>query len=608
MGSINGIFAYHYAANSIDRGELLRTRDHMHLRGPDGEGEWIGEAERVGFGYRCLAMDGESSPGLHATEKLAVTLDGRIYNSRELRRDLEGRGYKFEQASDAELLLHLYAAKGPAMLKDLRGMFALAIWDADRGQVFLARDPYGVKPLYYSDDGWTFRFASQVKSLLAGGALSRDLEPAGQVGFYLFGSVPEPYTTYRDIRALPAGTSLFVNRLGAGKPERYHSIAQVFRDAELDAFRNNRVYESRAYSLKLHEALFDSLAQHVSNGGAAGVFNMRGDGPGQLTELLRDASSREIQAVSVTFEDAPGEKTAPVREASLEGIQHVTKAVTASEFATDLPRILEVMDQPSVDGITMWFLSKTARELGIKAVISWDGAQELLGGHPSFRDIPNWVRLLSMPARIPFLGKAARTLGQPLPALLGVSPKAAGMLEFGGNYSGAYLLRRGLFMPWELHKILGRDIAAEGLRRLAPLRLIEEALEPVPLSGFARVATLESSLYLRNQLLRDADWASMAHSVEVRFPLADSVLLKKVAVLQASSPSRKRNRAKKDALVATLPSYPGAVLTGPGAGIPTPIGTWLSSLELPSLKHGMPIMPPSAAQPWTRHWACQLLV
>ena len=609
MGAINGIFAYHYAANPIDRGELVRTRDHMHLRGPDGEGEWRGEADRIGFGHRCFAVDGKPLSGFCATEKLAITLDGRIYNSLELRQDLEGRGFKFEQLSDAELLLHLYAAKGPAMLKDLRGMFAFSIWDANRREVLLARDPYGIKPLYYSDDGWTLRFASQVKALLAGGALSRDLEPAGQVGFYLFGSVPEPYTTYRDIRALPAGTFLSVNSLGAGKPERYHSIAQVFREAELDASRNNRIYESRAYSLKLREALLDSLAQHVSDGGAAGVFNMPSDGSNQLTELLRDVSSCGIQAVSVTFEDGSGGNPAMAsKPASVEGVEHVTKAVSTSEFARDLPRILEMMDQPSVDGITIWFLAKRANEFGIKAVVSWAGAEELFGGYPSFRNIPNWVRLLNIPARIPLLGKAVRRFGQPVTALLGISPKAAGMLEFGGIYAGAYLLRRGLFMPWEISKILGKDIAAEGLRRLAPLRLIEEALEPIPLSSFARVATLESSLYLRNQLLRDTDWASMAHSVEVRFPLVDSILLKKVAVLQASSPSRKRNRAKKDALVATLPSYPGAVLTGPGAGIPTPIGTWLSSLELPSLKHGMPIMPPSAAQPWTRHWACQLLV
>jgi len=211
MCGINGIFAYHYAANAIDRAELVRTRDHMAARGPDGMGEWIAEDGRVAFGHRRLAIidlsDAGAQPMVSADGKLIVTFNGEIYNYRELRAGLEASGHVFRSQSDTEVLLHLYAQKGEAMVHDLRGMFAFAVWDAERRRLFLARDPYGIKPLYYADDGWTFRFASQVKALRAGGKIDRDLEPAGQVGFYLFGSVPEPFTTYREIRSLPAGTT-----------------------------------------------------------------------------------------------------------------------------------------------------------------------------------------------------------------------------------------------------------------------------------------------------------------------------------------------------------------------------------------------------------------
>ena len=181
MCGINGIFAYHYAANPIDREELVRTRDHMSARGPDGKGEWISAGQRIGLGHRRLSIidlsDAGAQPMLSADGRFAVVFNGEIYNYRELRSDLEKRGRLFQSQSDTEVLIHLYIEKGASMVHDLRGMFAFAIWDRESRTLCLARDPYGIKPLYYADDGWTFRFASQVKALMAGGAVSRDPEP-----------------------------------------------------------------------------------------------------------------------------------------------------------------------------------------------------------------------------------------------------------------------------------------------------------------------------------------------------------------------------------------------------------------------------------------------
>jgi asparagine synthase (glutamine-hydrolysing) len=610
MCGINGIFAYHYAANAIDRAELLRTRDHMAARGPDGLGAWIDADGRVGLGHRRLAIidlsDAGAQPMVSADGTLVVTFNGEIYNHRELRSCLEAKGHVFRSRSDTEVLLHLYAQKGEAMVRDLRGMFAFAIWDGERGTLFLARDPYGIKPLYYSDDGWTFRFASQVKALLAGGAIAGKRDPAGQVGFYLFGSVPEPFTTYRHIRALPAGTTFVVDRIGAREPRRYHSIAQVYCDAETKARGPLLSAADRARMAdEMRHALLDSVRAHLVADVPVGVFLSGGIDSGALVGLMRDAGQHDIEAVTLAFGEFTGlpEDEVPLADevARLYGARHTTRLVPPAEFEADLPRIVEAMDQPSIDGVNTWFVSKAARELGLKVALSGLGGDELLGGYPSFRDIPRWTKLLGIPGYLPLVGKAVRVAAQPLVAALGASPKAAGMLELGGSYAGAYLLRRGLFMPWELGRTLSSDVIAEGLRRLVPLRLIGRAIEPRPCSAHAKVASLEASLYMRNQLLRDTDWSSMAHGLEVRLPLVDHILLNTVAAVACTGRWSEPGIGKASLALSPSTPLPERIVSRAKTGFTTPISSWLQSCSLRALaplSHGS-----RPAKQWARQWA-----
>src|SRR5262249_945918 len=236
MCGIAGIYAYHGAAPNIDRGELDRVRGRMAARGPDGAGTWVCEDGRVGLGHRRLSIidlsERAAQPMISADGRLAVTFNGEIYNYQTLRKELQSRGHVFRSHSDTEVLLHLYADKGEAMVHELRGMFAFGLWDEEKRALLLVRDAYGIKPLYYADDGKTFRFASQVKALFAGGKISCEADSAGWAGFYLFGSVPEPYTTYAAIRALPAGATLWIDGRGPATPRRYFSIAAASRGAE----------------------------------------------------------------------------------------------------------------------------------------------------------------------------------------------------------------------------------------------------------------------------------------------------------------------------------------------------------------------------------------
>src|SRR5919109_3056624 len=189
MCGIAGIFAYRNSAPPVDEAELLRIREAMVARGPDGAGLWLSPDKSIGLAHRRLAVIDLSNTGAQPMTtddgQLRITFNGEIYNYRELRRQLEGKGFRFRSTSDTEVLLHLYADRGEEMVHALRGMYAFGIWDERKHGIFLARVPFGIKPLYYADDGSTMRVASQVKALLKGDAIDTTPEPAGHVGFFL---------------------------------------------------------------------------------------------------------------------------------------------------------------------------------------------------------------------------------------------------------------------------------------------------------------------------------------------------------------------------------------------------------------------------------------
>jgi len=239
---------------------------------------------------------------------------------------------------------------------------------------------------------------------------------------------------------------------------------------------------------------------------------------------MRDAGQQDITTVTLAFSEFRGrpDDEAPLAErtAARYGTRHVTRAVDEAEFRADLPAILAAMDQPSIDGLNTWFVAKAAREQGLKVALSGLGGDELFGGYPSFTDLPRWTRWLGPLARVPGLGRRVRQTAVSLlnphlppstrvgegpgergtisthnrrrPILRHLSPKALSLLEYGGTYPGAWLLRRGLFLPWELPALMGQDRARAGLERLRPLEHIAAALTPDPGTPFGRVAALEA--------------------------------------------------------------------------------------------------------------------
>jgi asparagine synthase (glutamine-hydrolysing) len=576
MCGLNGIFAYHPAAGFPTNTELLATREAMRTRGPDGAENWWSEDRRCGLAHRRLSIidlsDRAAQPMISADGSLAIVFNGEIYNHPELRRDLERQGAVFRTTSDTEVLLHLYSHYSAEMVQRLRGMFAFAIWDAKRCGLFLARDGYGIKPLYTANDGWTFRFASQVKALLAGNRVSRDPEPAGLVGFHLFGSVPEPFTLYRDIRALPAGHTQWVDSAGPREPKAFASLATVLAEGA-----RQRIPQSEAPEL-VRAAVLDSVRAHLLADVEVSAFLSAGVDSGALLGLMRDAGQR-IRAITLAFDEFQGteedESVFAARVAERYAMPHSVRRVSEREFVEDLPSILEAMDQPSIDGVNTWFIAKAAREAGLKVAISGLGGDELLAGYESFSDLPRWRRRFGPFAAIPGVGRLARTLmGLFAPDFVDKHPKARALFEYSNTWPGAYLLRRGLFLPHELSEIMNPELARDGLRRLKPLELLACSITPDPGTDIRRVCALESSQYMRNQLLRDADWAGMAHGVEIRVPLVDVTLLRSIAPAIDGL-----GAGAGKATLAKAPSrpLPDEIVTRAKTGFAVPTARWMAS-------------------------------
>jgi asparagine synthase (glutamine-hydrolysing) len=570
MCGINGSFAYGRGSAPVQAAALTAARDVMSSRGPDGSGIWLDRDARVGLAHRRLAIldlsDLGAQPMSTPDGQVVIVFNGEIYNFRELRQDLEARGHMFRSGSDTEVLLNLYRAEGPQMVSRLRGMYAFAIWDERRAGLFLARDPFGIKPLYYSDEAGTFRFASQVRALRVDPRVNTSPDAAGHVGFLLWGSVPEPYTLYRGIRMLPAGTSLWLDRSGLSALATHFSVRDELAHAEAEPLEPGT--DSVDHLLA---ALSQSVGRHLVSDVPVGVFLSAGLDSGAITALAASRTASDLRTLTLGFREYTGtedDETALAGEVARRfGCQHHVQWLTRDDYEAVRVSFPEAMDQPSLDGLNTYLVSRAAAQAGLKVALSGVGGDELLAGYPSFREVPRAVRLLRPMRAVPVIGRAARRLSSPLARWLG-RPKHAGLLEYGGTHGGSYLLRRGLFMPWELGGLLDADMVREGWAGLDTLTCLEETIRGIRTPRL-RVTALEMSWYMRNQLLRDTVWASMAHSVEIRVPFID------VDVFRAAARAAAANCSKAETLGRVQPPLPSAVTSRRKTGFLVPHQLWL---------------------------------
>lgn len=562
------------ASSDVDA-PVRRMCARMRARGPDAEDVLVDQSAGVSLGHRRLSIldldPRADQPMASADGRYLIVYNGEIYNFRELREQAHAEGLRFRTRSDTEVLLELFARDGEAVLARLRGMFAFVVWDRHAHRVFLARDPYGIKPLYVAraHDGWLF--ASQVKALLASGVVSSEPDPDGQAGFWLLGSVPEPRTWFRDISQLPAGHCTWITRDGLQPSRSYWDVGDAWRDAPPGDVDDNDARQTA------RDALRASIRAHLVSDVPVGVFLSGGIDSGSLAALMTEAGVTSPKGVTIAFDEFSGthDDEVPVAAelARRYGIEHRVRRIGRGEFERDLPQILDAMDQPSVDGINSWYASKAVSELGLKVVVSGVGGDELFQGYSSFSELPLLVRRWRAASRIPGV-RAVAELAMELQARRTANPRWRLLPELASTVHGAWFLRRGVASPGELPALMGSELAEQAGATLDPVGLVQMMTGALPADPRLALGQIESMTYLRNQLLRDSDWASMAHGVELRTPLVDAWLLRDLQPILGAMPRFPFKR-----LLALAPDVPleDALIERRKTGFGTPVSAWLAS-------------------------------
>src|ERR1039458_9179412 len=550
----------------VDARLLESVRDTMRKRGPDGAGLWCSADGQVGLAHRRLSIidlsPGGQQPMATADGRLRIVFNGEIYNYPELRRELIAQGHQFRSTSDTEVLLHLYDRYELEMFRFLRGMYAFGLWDESKRRLLLARDPLGIKPLYLAQLRGELWFGSQVRALVAAGFPGAE-DLFGLVGFDLWGHVPEPYTMFREIRQLPAGSYMVVDAGGKSTSKRFWSLS-AYLASDTNGSNSEKAMDPAGMPM-LAAALKDTVSRHLVADVDVGFFLSSGRDSSTLLALASELGHPGLRTVTLGFDEFKGseqdETVLAQQLADQLQCKHSSIYLSRSEIASMMDRFLESMDQPTIDGLNTFLVSSAAAASGLKVSISGIGGDELFAGYSTFQDVP---RLVGALARVP----GAHTFGRMFTVVADpvlrhfTSPKYAGILQYGVDYEGAYLLRRGLFMPWELPRILDPDLVREGLKELSPIARLDSAQT----SSLHKIVEMETSLYLRNQLLRDTDWASMAHSLEVRTPFVDAQLFSDVVKI-----SSQYGWPRKEQVAQTPKTpLPAGILSKPKTGFSLP--------------------------------------
>lgn len=568
---------------------IQRMQRVLRHRGPDDQGIYISSDQNAAIAHTRLSIL-DISPAGHQPMSTAdgrywITFNGEIYNFRELRHTLVAQGERFHSQTDTEVILKLYQRFGSSCVNQLRGMFAFAIWDDLEKTCFLARDPLGIKPLYYWSAGSTLVFASELKSILASGLPTITLSPEGLYGYLVSGSVPEPYTLIQGINCLEAGHWLHWQS-GHFANSRYWQIN----------FTPETISVPEAKE-KVRAALIDSIGHHFVSDVPVGIFLSGGIDSSAVVALARQTQLGELRTYSIAFEEPDwNEGEIAQKVAHTFGCAHTEYKITASLGRELLPQYLAAIDQPSIDGFNTFCVSQIAHKDGTKVVLSGLGGDELFGGYKSFQKVPQMVHAGS---RLQALRPISTGIGMGLERW-GKSSQVKRLGDFLQqipNTKAAYRSFRGIFSHWEACLVTKRYLPDT----LLPVRGRGSSSPNLP-SLEDEVSLLEIICYMRNQLLRDSDVMSMAFSLELRVPLVDRVLIEAIAGI----PSNIRLAPGKQLLIQAVPELPRLVFDRPKRGFTFPFEQWMAGEwrdYFPDVDYDKNI----PLKPWSRRWSLGIL-
>lgn len=557
---------------------VLRMDDAQAHRGPDDKGLW--SSTKAGHGailaHRRLAIidlrPQSAQPMRDPDTGNIVVFNGEIYNFRELRVDLEAEGHSFRTTGDTEVLLKAYAHWGTGCLDRIRGMFAFALWDSRRKQLFLARDPLGIKPLYWtvvSGAGHepVFLFASELRAILASELVPRTISADGLATYLWNGFVVGPETVVEGVKILPGGHWCTVQPDGSMQaPRAFWTLPKEAPYATLE---------------DVHESLRDAVRFRLVSDVPLGVFLSGGVDSSAVAVMAARVLGDGLRTFTVTFPESNYDESQYARAvASAIGSEHTEIPVSPERFRDLVPCAIEHMDQPTFDYVNSYIVSRAVREAGVTVALAGVGGDELFGGYRSFRDVPKGV-------------KASRALGAiPEPLLRAMAACAAGstsrefvprqtrwgklgdVLAARGRLLETYQIQYSLFTD-ELRRALAPALAlntatSHGLSRHKAdvLRKLAENVD-----NLQAVSLLELSCFVGERLLRDIDVASMAVSLEVRVPLLDRLFVNAVTGLDPRV--RFTPLGEKQVLRGLMRDMVNpAVFERPKAGFELPLNQW----------------------------------
>jgi asparagine synthase (glutamine-hydrolysing) len=511
---------------------LERATQALAHRGPDDGGTIIlhddSEAIEIGLGNRRLAILDLSPLGHQPMNDPAtgnwIVYNGEIYNFREVRNQLQQAGHHFISLSDTEVILRAYAHWGERCVHQFRGMFAFAIWDAARHRLFAARDPMGIKPFYFYQSDRYFLFSSEVRALLGTGLVPRRIDPAGLVSYLSFGSLYEPNTLLEGVRSLAPGHFMTWAKGEMTESQYWDLIDSSAADSEASSGKNREARES-----EIAQLLDESVRMQLVSDVPVGVFLSGGIDSSVLVSIL-SRSGITPATFSIVFREADYSEAEYSREiAQVFHTDHHEITVSQSDVLTAIAPAIHAMDLPTIDGINTYFISEKTRTAGVKVALSGLGGDEMFAGYSSFRTVPRMQRFAKVWSHLP-----AATREQIESCFAVVAPPNDQSRKLGALSQATvdpYFLSRMLFTANQRRDLLPtikRDSLDSGRAEATLTDSIKRAQSLDPIN---RVSYLEARCYMLNTLLRDSDFMSMAHGLEVRVPLIDHRLARCVLAL-----------------------------------------------------------------------------
>jgi asparagine synthase (glutamine-hydrolysing) len=597
-------------ADPVDLARLAqRMNAAMVHRGPDAAGALADPG--VALAMRRLSIIDRATglqPVFNEDESVAVIFNGEIYNFVELRLELEQRGHRFRTRSDTEAIVHAYEEWGDASLEHLRGMFALAIYDRRRGRrrVLLARDRLGIKPLYYTRVDGLLLFASEVRALLASGAVSRRLSRAGLESYLLFGSVSGPETLIDGVRSLPPGHALSVPLdapMNGAAPWRYWTLTPAPAAGTRHRDANGIAAGPGGIARALRTLLEDSVRLHLVSDVPLGIFLSGGVDSTTIAALASQVRAG-VTCYTVSFDEREFDESDVARRTARRlGVAHCELRIDAQEMLGGLDAAIDALDQPSVDGINTYCVSGAVRRAGATVALSGLGGDELFGGYRTFRWMPAIGRLSAVAARTPSpLRRAAAQAVATAGTWMGRtedSDRLAAIWRQPDALPHPFFFTRAVFGPADMRDLLhqrasdGNGHDDDGWRDWN--NDSTDAVSQPGVGPFAAVSYLEMRSYMVNTLLRDADAMSMAHSLELRVPLLDHPIVEFVA--GQPDAVKQRAGAYKPLLVEALGDLlPEEVSTRPKRGFTFPWPQWTRGPLAPRIDARLQRLAPPLAE------------